>query len=285
MNCRAPPSAWPPPYLAIDAAQLPPLPVAANPTLEFRWARHKTYYMDRDGQNDLDAAHRSNLRLEWRGDAMLRWAISDAISELLPYTPLADLSHIRQYLDSNRTLAHLAYLYELDQQLVTGPPPPQHDSWTHVLKTMADTFEARLGATVDASADASTQAAQMAAVLSFVRRLVSPDVFPELRDIIDYYARVKIPRRFGNQRVELRKIETFLKSLRDVVEADQHADQCLMSDPRHKWVDERVPGPDRREWRTTLYLDGQAVASGDSHKLVRARQQALERYFWMTVPA
>lgn len=92
MNCRAPPSAWPPPYLAIDAAQLPPLPVAANPTLEFRWARHKTYYMDRDGQNDLDAAHRSNLRLEWRGDAMLRWAISDAISELLPYTPLADLS-------------------------------------------------------------------------------------------------------------------------------------------------------------------------------------------------
>lgn len=97
---------------------------------------------------------------------------------------------------------------------MTGPPPPQHDSWTHVLKAMADTFEARLGATVDASADASTQAAQMAAVLSFVRRLVSPDVFPELRDIIDYYARVKIPRRFGNQRVELRKIETFLKSLR-----------------------------------------------------------------------
>lgn len=92
-----PPSEWCEPYLVFRSDRLPPLPpVLDRTTLELALT-HKSA-LPRDELNDLDplVRERNELRtnrgLEWEGDALFTWLVTEELVQRFPSTNSGDLN-------------------------------------------------------------------------------------------------------------------------------------------------------------------------------------------------
>ncbi|BGP36048.1 hypothetical protein JCM10296v2_007900 [Rhodotorula toruloides] len=149
-RCEDPPPAnWDPPILAFRRDRPPALPAVDDQTLFAHALRHKSSIPK---SNDPDpvvreaADLRSNRRLEWEGDTVLRWFASVELARQFPIATSGDLSALRTLVVSNRTLSHLAWTYGFDRVLEHNPNDAPHRLAVTHQKILADSLEAYLAA-------------------------------------------------------------------------------------------------------------------------------------------
>ena len=91
------------------------------------------------------AYHKHNERLEFLGDSVLGFIISDALFRQFPDVPEGDLSRMRATLVKGLTLAELAREFELSESLILGPGELKSGGFRRD-SILADTVEALIGA-------------------------------------------------------------------------------------------------------------------------------------------
>lgn len=145
--------------------------------------KHFNYTFNNDQLFSLALTHRSarkknNERLEFLGDAVLDFVISDVVYRLRPDVSEGDLSRLRASLVRDRTLAELALEIDLGPRLILGSG--ELKSGGHRRESiLADALEALFGAIfLDSGFGAASNAIQTV----YEERLKNlPDV-DELRD-------------------------------------------------------------------------------------------------------
>ncbi|MFT5879291.1 MAG: ribonuclease-3 [Moritella sp.] len=108
------------------------------------------YQYKNDGLLQQALTHRSayykhNERLEFLGDSVLGFIISDALFKQFPDVPEGDLSRMRATLVKGLTLAELAREFELSDCLILGPGELKSGGFRRE-SILADTVEALIGA-------------------------------------------------------------------------------------------------------------------------------------------
>jgi ribonuclease-3 len=145
----------------------------------------KTLSYEFNDTNLLEQAltHRScpganNERLEFLGDAVLDFVISDVVYQSHPHSPEGDLSRLRASLVRDKSLAQIAADLGLGEYLILGGG--ERKSGGHRRESiLADALEAIFGAVyLDAGFDAATELIKNA----FADRLVNLPSVEELRD-------------------------------------------------------------------------------------------------------
>ena len=91
------------------------------------------------------AYFKHNERLEFLGDSVLGFIISDALFKQFPDVPEGDLSRMRATLVKGLTLAELAREFELSDCLILGPGELKSGGFRRE-SILADTVEALIGA-------------------------------------------------------------------------------------------------------------------------------------------
>jgi len=91
------------------------------------------------------AYYKHNERLEFLGDSVLGFIISDALFKQFPEVPEGDLSRMRATLVKGLTLAELAREFELSDSLILGPGELKSGGFRRD-SILADTVEALIGA-------------------------------------------------------------------------------------------------------------------------------------------
>ncbi len=91
------------------------------------------------------AGRRNNERLEFLGDAILGFVISEALFERFPEATEGQLSRMRSHLVRGETLAELARELELGEYLILGAGELKSGGYRRE-STLADAFEALIGA-------------------------------------------------------------------------------------------------------------------------------------------
>lgn len=93
---RPPPEHWIPPFLRFSRDALPALPAIVDDDARARVFVHKSVFPVRE-QLAVDPAIRKvaeldcNQRLEWLGDALLEWLVSEELIVLFPRANQGDL--------------------------------------------------------------------------------------------------------------------------------------------------------------------------------------------------
>ncbi|QUM78460.1 ribonuclease III [Moritella sp. 24] len=108
------------------------------------------YQYKNDGLLQQALTHRSayfkhNERLEFLGDSVLGFIISDALFDKFPEVPEGDLSRMRATLVKGLTLAEIAREFELSECLILGPGELKSGGFRRE-SILADTVEALIGA-------------------------------------------------------------------------------------------------------------------------------------------
>lgn len=108
------------------------------------------YQYKDDGLLQQALTHRSayfkhNERLEFLGDSVLGFVISDALFGKFPDVPEGDLSRMRATLVKGLTLAEIAREFELSECLILGPGELKSGGFRRE-SILADTVEALIGA-------------------------------------------------------------------------------------------------------------------------------------------
>ncbi|BGP29839.1 hypothetical protein JCM10296v2_001585 [Rhodotorula toruloides] len=169
-----PPHDWGRPLFDLNPAALPDLPPIPDRALAELARTHKSSVTDLKKGTRSDnyfAELQSNGRLEWQGDAVLRYLISMKLLRMLEFATAGFLSEIRNRLVSNHTFSHIAWHYGLQDTLKTNPDL-ENRAPAMEQKTLAGTFEAYLGAVVSASGEDVLR--------DYVDKLLQPEVFPQL---------------------------------------------------------------------------------------------------------
>ncbi|QUM90914.1 ribonuclease III [Moritella sp. 36] len=91
------------------------------------------------------AYYKHNERLEFLGDSVLGFIISDALFSQFPEVPEGDLSRMRATLVKGLTLAEIAREFELSECLILGPGELKSGGFRRE-SILADTVEALIGA-------------------------------------------------------------------------------------------------------------------------------------------
>ena len=91
------------------------------------------------------AYYKHNERLEFLGDSVLGFIISDALFKQFPDVPEGDLSRMRATLVKGLTLAEIAREFELSDCLILGPGELKSGGFRRE-SILADTVEALIGA-------------------------------------------------------------------------------------------------------------------------------------------
>ena len=91
------------------------------------------------------AYYKHNERLEFLGDSVLGFIISDALFRQFPEVPEGDLSRMRATLVKGLTLAEIAREFELSECLILGPGELKSGGFRRE-SILADTVEALIGA-------------------------------------------------------------------------------------------------------------------------------------------
>lgn len=91
------------------------------------------------------AHYKHNERLEFLGDSVLGFIISDALYKQFPEVPEGDLSRMRATLVKGLTLAEIAREFELSENLILGPGELKSGGFRRD-SILADTVEALIGA-------------------------------------------------------------------------------------------------------------------------------------------
>ena len=149
-----------------------------------RWLKHSLNYefsepgLFRQALTHRSAPGQSNERLEFLGDAILDFVISDAVYALRPDAAEGDLSRLRAHLVSDASLAQLAAELKLGEHLVLGGG--EKKSGGHRRESiLADALEAIFGA---AFLDGGFEAGRDLILRCFEHRLASLPDAEELRD-------------------------------------------------------------------------------------------------------
>jgi len=149
-----------------------------------RWLKHSLDYefsepaLFRQALTHRSAPGQSNERLEFLGDAILDFVISEAVYSLRPDAAEGDLSRLRAHLVSDASLAQLAGELELGEHLLLGGG--EKKSGGHRRESiLADALEAIFGA---AFLDGGFEAGRDLILRCFEHRLASLPDAEELRD-------------------------------------------------------------------------------------------------------
>jgi len=149
-----------------------------------RWLKHSLDYefsepgLFRQALTHRSAPGQSNERLEFLGDAILDFVISEAIYARRPGASEGDLSRLRAHLVSDASLARLAGELKLGEHLVLGGG--EKKSGGHRRESiLADALEAIFGA---AYLDGGFDAGRKLILRCFDHRLASLPEAEELRD-------------------------------------------------------------------------------------------------------
>lgn len=97
----------------------PPLPPIYNDKLREKVFTHKSIANKRYYRSETELLHDHNERLEFLGDAILNYTMSEVVYRRFPDLPEGDLTAIRSSLVKNETLWEWATIYGLDKQLKT----------------------------------------------------------------------------------------------------------------------------------------------------------------------
>lgn len=130
------------------------------------------------------AARVNNERLEFLGDAVLDFVISDVVYQERPTTDEGDLSRLRASLVRDSTLAELAATLGLSDHLILGSGEKKSGGF-HRTSIMANALEAIFGAIY---LDAGFDAARQAILRVYAERLAA---LPELEALKDPKTRLQ----------------------------------------------------------------------------------------------
>ncbi|GAA6030708.1 hypothetical protein JCM8097_006282 [Rhodosporidiobolus ruineniae] len=270
-----PPSHWQSALITLDPHSLPPLPPILSSTQANLARTHKSSQIDRAHGSASDnylAELASNERLEWHGDALVRWLISDKLFKMLPYATSGFLTTIRDRLVSNRTFSHLSWHYGIVQSLITAPQPEtgRRIAPSEEQKTAANAFEAYLGAVL---ASHTNPPDGIRALDTFLCSLLKPAVIPPLAALVEEFSHT--PKEVvGEQRCRKRKLESVLGDAADSnFRARPSRTSATMS--THSWEENYQGGAG---WKAAMQIKGEVVAVGMGAKLLDARDAALAAY-------
>ncbi|QPG77024.1 hypothetical protein FOA43_004421 [Brettanomyces nanus] len=124
--------------------QLPPLPVIDDHALEARVFTHKSLINNVKHLSPEDIIHSHNERLEFLGDSLLGYAVTNILYKRFPNANEGDLSIMRSSLVNNARLYDYSCLYGFDKRLHRSVNKNEQ-FLQGKQKLIADVFEAYIG--------------------------------------------------------------------------------------------------------------------------------------------
>ena len=144
-------------------------------TLQYRFQNAELF---QQALTHRSATNRNNERLEFLGDAVLDFVISEVVYDARPHAPEGDLSKLRASLVKDESLAKLALELGLGEYLVLGSG--ERKTGGHRRESiLADALEAIFGAVF---LDSGFAAARDIILRAFAARI---DELPDVRDLRD----------------------------------------------------------------------------------------------------
>ncbi|GMM38908.1 ribonuclease III [Saccharomycopsis crataegensis] len=122
----------------------PSIPPIRNHSLEVKVFTHKS--LSRADASQDEKISFTNERLEFQGDSVLNFIMTDIICEWFPSYDQGQLSSLRQSLIKNDRLVEWSKLYRLEKKLCTSKVLNINVSGDEMAKRYADVFEAYVGA-------------------------------------------------------------------------------------------------------------------------------------------
>lgn len=139
----------------LQDGQLPPLPPINDPAIRARVFLHKSLVKDKQFISGKEAIHTHNERLEFIGDSILNYIMSQICYNAFPDATEGEISQLRSKLISNATLQEWSVKYGFDQKLKIHT---DDSIFNGKLKVYADVFEAYIGGLLTESPDNYTVA-------------------------------------------------------------------------------------------------------------------------------
>ncbi|POY72702.1 hypothetical protein BMF94_4532 [Rhodotorula taiwanensis] len=271
----APPAEWAKPDIVFNPLRLPPLPPVADATLLEQALTHKssltgTHVADPDPNVRERVEFDCNRRLEWAGDALFTWLVTEELFVRFPSATAGDLSILRQRLISNRTISHLAWAYGFGSALRCSHDNTRTRTGLVHQKIFADAFEAYLSAVAHAGAATAT----IDTLRSYIRRLLGPDCAEGL----SLAAAEMRTRRLQGETEPLSPGQQ-VTSLKSPSAGETDGSGPLASAPSNQptssdviaWSDRTV----HNGWLSSLLVDDRVMATGHASKRVESRQRAM----------
>ncbi|GAA6051763.1 Proteophosphoglycan 5 [Rhodotorula toruloides] len=281
---KPPPDTWKPPPLDLNLDSLPPLPPIPDSRLERLAFTHKSLVLaGSERTNDSYTAElESNGRLEFFGDSLLHWLVTARLYQFLGFASSHFLTEIRKRLISNSTFSHIAWQYDMDKRLQFRKPKRGR---THVgleQKSIANAFEAYLGAVQESSTSPFAPAKPL---VDYITALVSPEVFPILAELnVELNRPPSSLNCEGHKRRRLNYSFPVMSSLiaTDGMNTGRDENGNLAKagrrdiHPTHAWDIERTH---EGEWQVALTRGGVGPFYGQAAKIENAKDMALVE-FW-----
>jgi ribonuclease-3 len=182
-------------------------------------------------------------RLEFLGDAVMRMAVVEFLWENHPDLSVGEYSAIRSALVSDRTLARLADVYQLNQILLVSASATKDKAGE--TSRLAETFEALLGALY---------------LSTYTLSLIRPWLTPHLIRLT----------------AEVRQDPAYLNYKAALQEWTQAYYKCL---PEYVVQENVAPAEDNQRFVAEVWLQGKLLAQGQGRSIKAAEQEAAKTAF------
>ncbi|BGP31160.1 hypothetical protein JCM10296v2_002924 [Rhodotorula toruloides] len=210
------------------------------------------------------ATLQSNGRLEWQGDAVLRYLISKKLLKMLEFATAGFLS-VRDP-QPTRLEPHflaIACHYGLQDTLKTNPNL-KNRAPAMEQKTLANTFEAYLGAVVSASGED--------VLADYVDKLLRPEVFRQL-GALQEKLNEPLSRWEGEDRHKKRRLDMLVPEMDDLL-GDAQGRHSRTNSIAHSWEDVWTQPTG---WISTL-VGPEGTAVGQAPNKMKSRDEAVGAY-------